>query len=198
MRFPYSAESARKINESAGGGYEFYKEVGDATGPFAEVGYVEVNASGLDGIVTFSNGSQLGFSGGIDDPNVEFRVHFFVDARGGSFAVVHKRPVPDPVPIAKDDPPDPRRGEQVELSGAATMAIWTANLPLLKLLLEAGLKIDQPLDWDGSRMTALHHAAQKAKRINTNGATGSQKAGSSRAVAFAATLRKSSATGYAV
>lgn len=159
MRFPYSAETAREVDKSVGSGYEFYKEVGVATGPFVKIGYVEVNASGLHRIMTFSDSRQWGSVGGIDDPNVDFLVHFFVNPKGGSFVVVHKRPVLDPVPIARDDQLDPRTGEHVYLSGAVKMAIWDDNVPLLKMLLETGFEIDEPIEWDGLRWTALHQAA---------------------------------------
>ena len=59
-----------------------------------------------------------------------------------------------PVPSAVADPSD----DHVHLAGAATWALTTSNVDLLKALLQAGLQINEPLE-DELGWTLLHYAA---------------------------------------
>jgi hypothetical protein len=85
-------------------------------------------------------------------------VEYFVNEKGNGFGVVHKSAFVTDTPAVEKEPEDDRPSDHVALCESARWAIARCNTKLLEALLQAGLSINVPLDWD-TQWTALHYAA---------------------------------------
>lgn len=158
LNFHISTAVAREVNRDPRD--EYVTEFGDANGPFCNIGSLVVNSASNPSFSVYAKGGIVGSSSGISDPNVMLHVEYFVNEKGNGFAVVHKRPVENPSPREDEEelPEDDRPQDHVLVSDAAASAIASGNTRRLSALFQAGLSVNDPLDWRNG-WTALHYTA---------------------------------------
>ena len=89
------------------------------------------------------------------------RLDFFTSPDGEATVMAHLF-APEVEPSRSDPKKDERSAVQKALSPAALLAIEKDDLDFLKLLVEKGLKVNEPLDFQSSK-TALYHAVWERK-----------------------------------
>ncbi|MCF6312997.1 MAG: ankyrin repeat domain-containing protein [Verrucomicrobiales bacterium] len=178
LKFRYSAKMAREYNAYEGG--EFIKEFGDPEGPFAYVGGIVVDAIGVDHYIVKLTGTIIQLHAKKDDNDLLYRVHYFVNEAGHGFGIIQKQSKAEKTKTdakyltEENKEIDKRDWKHVKLCQAATLAVGDGNIKLLEALLQAGLQIDEALDFD-TKWTALHYASLYnkpgiAKLLIANGA----------------------------
>lgn len=162
IEFAMSRKQAEENVPYLGGPWKLHDTKGAAEGPFAWVGEVEANAEGFEKIATRQDGRTSYHSGGLNDPEVVFKAVYYVNAKGDSFVVRYRRTVEDAGLPEKakeqEEEEDDRPYQHRQLCEAAMFGISEGNVNLIEALLQAGLMINEPLDWD-TRWTSLHYAA---------------------------------------
>ena len=154
-KFALSIEDARKMASSDDS--VFHSEFGDPEGPFRWIATSTAASIGFpDFRVRFGEGPIIE-TPRLNDRKIRFTVTYFANAKGNGYGIINRiAAVGETLPELQEE--DPRPASHVALAKAAEHALLHGNLPLLEMLLDSGLSINEPLELE-YRDTLLHTAA---------------------------------------